>query len=155
MIATVLNFFCFSFVQVKSPDSTAILQQYKITGDIDTVLLFNENPSRPMASVSMQEIPSQTLHHVISSNQYLMLPRLSSQQVLEELCPAEWNRPRKRLCVILVTENTSEHDKPRQALRQFAEESHYSIERVRFVYLYHERQTEFVNSLITGKEHEI
>lgn len=83
-------------MQLKSPTSTSVIQRYKIPMDMETVLLFNENPNRPMASVSMQEIPGQTLHHVISSNQYLTLPRLSNQEILEELCPAEWNRPRKR-----------------------------------------------------------
>lgn len=46
---------------------------------MDTVLLFNENTTRPIASVSMKDIPSTTLNHIISSNQYLALPRLSSQ----------------------------------------------------------------------------
>lgn len=71
--------------------------------------------------------------------------------MLEALCPAEWNRPRKRLCVVLITGDTSEHDAARQALRQFAQDSVYSAERVRFAYLYHERQTEFVESLTIGK----
>lgn len=53
-----------------------------------------------------------------------------------------------RLCVVLVTENTSEHDPPRATLRDFASQSHYSPDRVRFAYLYHERQTEFINSLV-------
>lgn len=135
------------FVQLKSPATAQLQQRYKISSDMDTVLLFNEYPHRPMASVSMSEIPSQTLHHVITSNQYLALPRLSSQPVLEALCPAEWNRPRKRLCVVLVTGVTAEHDAARQALRQFAQDTHYSLDRVRFVYLYHEKQTEFVESM--------
>lgn len=46
---------------------------------MDTVLLFNENTTRPIASVTMKDIPSTTLQHIISSNQYLALPRLSSQ----------------------------------------------------------------------------
>ena len=52
------------------------------------------------------------------------------------ICPAEWNRPRKRLCVILVTENTNTHDEARDALRKIALESAFSAERVRFAYIY-------------------
>lgn len=52
------------------------------------------------------------------------------------ICPAEWNRPRKRLCVILVTENTEAHNDAREALRKIALESAFSSDRVRFAYIY-------------------
>lgn len=52
------------------------------------------------------------------------------------ICPAEWNRPRKRLCVILITENTEAHNEAREALRKIALESAFSADRVRFAYIY-------------------
>lgn len=99
-------------------------------------MVFNEDSSRPAASVSMSDIPTQTLINIIQSNQFLALPRLSSQGILEGVCPPEWNPPRKRLCVILVTEKTDLHDPARQALRKIALESGYNPERVRFAYIY-------------------
>lgn len=60
-------------------DSENVREKYQIPRDMDTVLLFNENTSTPMASLSMKDIPTYTLHHIVSSNQYLALPRLSSQ----------------------------------------------------------------------------
>ncbi|KAF2899439.1 hypothetical protein ILUMI_06735 [Ignelater luminosus] len=133
-------------------NSTAIRKDYQVPLDMDTVLLFNENTSRPVASISMKEIPTQTLHHIISSNQYLALPRLSSQSVLESLCPCEWNKPRKRLCVVLVTTASSDHDPHRQSFRRYAQTAPYNSERVRFAYIYHDKQSEFVNSLIPDGE---
>lgn len=56
------------------------------------------------------------------------------------ICPAEWNRPRKRLCVILVTENTEAHNEAREALRKIALENAFSAERVRFAYIYQVRK---------------
>lgn len=73
----VYNKFCHSFV-----DSTEIRQKYSVSDDMDTVLLFNENSSRPVASISMKDIPTLTLHNIIASNQYLALPRLSSQVLI-------------------------------------------------------------------------
>lgn len=135
---------------------------------MDAVLLFNENTSHPMASVSMKDIPTSTLHHVISSNEYLALPRLSSQvrwknqcikwsfvifqSVLDVLCPCEWVKPKKKLCVVLVTKKSSLHDEHRQAFRTYAQKSPYSNDRVRFAYIYHDIQFEFVNALKTGKK---
>lgn len=114
------------------------------------MLLFNENPDRPVASVSMSDIPSQTLNNVVAANLYLALPRLSSQDLLDSICPAD--RPRKRLCVILVTENTETHDEAREALRKIALESSFSSERVRFAYIYQDRQSAFVNALSDGSD---
>ncbi|KAL3269506.1 hypothetical protein HHI36_008572 [Cryptolaemus montrouzieri] len=129
-------------------DSDEIRNKYQVPQDMDTVLLFNENTSRPMTSVTMKDIPTSTLHHIISSNQYLALPRLSSQDVFEALCPCEWHKPRKRLCVILITEESNKHNPHREALRIFAQNSPYAMDKVRFAYIYHGKQIEFVNSLI-------
>lgn len=125
---------------------------YKVHPSLDTLLMFNEDSNRPVASISMNDIPTQTLNNVVAANQYLALPRLSSQDLLDGICPTEWNRPRKRLCVILVTENTDAHDEARDALRKIALESAFSADRVRFAYIYQDRQAEFVNALSNGSE---
>lgn len=126
----------YSFVQLTSRETSSIKDRYKAHPSLDTVLLFNEDAERPVASVSMSDIPTATLNNIVATNQYLALPRLSSQDLLEGICPAEWNRPRKRLCVILVTENTDTHNEARDALRKIALESAFSAERVRFAYIY-------------------
>ncbi|KAJ8910877.1 hypothetical protein NQ315_000508 [Exocentrus adspersus] len=133
-------------------DSADVRDKYQVPQDMDAVLLFNENTSLPMASITMKDIPTSTLHHIISSNQYLALPRLSSQGVFESLCPCEWNKPRKKLCVVLVTEASRNHDTHRQLFRMYAQNAPYSMEKVRFAYIYHDKQTEFVNSLIPEGE---
>lgn len=136
-------------------DSDEIRNRYNVPdaadANMDSVLLFQENSSHPVASITMRDIPTTTLHHVIAANQYLALPRLSSQSVLESLCPCEWNKPRKRLCVVLVTRASEDHDAHRTAFRTLAQQAgsvYGGPERVRFAYIYHDRQEEFVNSLI-------
>lgn len=81
-----LNVFCltnFRFVQLNARDTIAIKERYKSHPSLDTVLLFNEDPERPVASISMADIPTQTLSNIVATNQYLALPRLSSQDLLE------------------------------------------------------------------------
>lgn len=129
-------------------DSDSLHNKYQVPLDMDTVLLFNENVSFPMASITMKDIPTYTLDNIISSNQYLALPRLSSQKILDALCPCEWNKPRKRICVVLVTDETTAHDPHRQSFRQYAQAAPYSTERVRFAYIYHKRQAHFINALM-------
>lgn len=137
----------FGFVQNLSPESKALLERYKVNPTLDTLMLFNEDSARPVASASMTDISSQTLSNIIGSNQYLALPRLSSQGMLDGICPAEWNRPKKRLCVILITENSGNHDYARQVLRRIAIESTYNPERVKFAYIYKDKQQDFIHAL--------
>ena len=156
----------FGFVQTGSGEAKSIIERYKVHPNLDTLLIFNEDALRPVASIGMTDIPTTTLNNIIGANQYLALPRLSSQEMLEGIicisfnvktceinefllgvCPAEWNRPRKKLCVILITENSENHNHARQALRKIALESTYSPERVRFAYIFKEKQLEFINAI--------
>nr|CAD7444027.1 unnamed protein product [Timema bartmani] len=116
----------FGFVQLNSVAALRTQQRFKVPLDIETLLLFNENIKRPVASLSMSDMPIKTMQDIINSNKYLLLPRLSSQ-------------------------NTPFHDEPRQALRQFAQESPYSADRVRFTYIFQERQAEFISALTSGE----
>ncbi|ALC44985.1 CG41320 [Drosophila busckii] len=140
----------FGFVDLTSQYCKQLLERFKVNPKLDTLFLFNEDSVRAVASISMADIPTQTLDNIIAANQYLSLPRLSSQEVLEGVCPAEWNRPRKRLCVVLITENSPEYDMARGALRHIALESGYSMDRVRFAYMFKEKQADFLNAISKG-----
>ncbi|XP_061497436.1 dnaJ homolog subfamily C member 16 isoform X2 [Anopheles gambiae] len=136
----------FGFVELNSKESAYIQAKFKAHPELDTLLIFNEFPPQPIATVTMSDIPSTTLNNIISLNKYLILPRLSSQDMLESVCPAEWNRPRKKLCVVLVTENTRLHDGARTVMRKIALESLYNREKVRFAYIYQEKQNDFISA---------
>lgn len=71
--------------------------------------------------------------------------------MLEELCPAAWNKPKIKICVALVTEDSADHDPHRMAFRQYAEKFPFGTERVRFTYIYHQRQSLFINALRKGR----
>ncbi|XP_063974734.1 dnaJ homolog subfamily C member 16 [Diachasmimorpha longicaudata] len=142
----------FGFVQVGKPETEAITARYKISEDLNTLLLFNENSEKPMASVSMKNISSETMHNVIANNKFLVLPRLSNQAVLDSVCPPEWFRPQKRLCAVLISQNSAIHDLARHRFRQAALESPYSPEKVRYTYVYKESQPQFVSALCAGED---
>ncbi|CAL7950285.1 unnamed protein product [Xylocopa violacea] len=142
----------FGFVQTGKLETEFIVAKYKISMDLDTLLLFNENSEKPMASVSMKDISTDTMHNVISNNKFLALPRLSNQAMLDSVCPPEWLRPQKRLCAVLISQqNNPLHDLARHKFRQAALESSYSTERVRYTYVFKDTQSEFVSALSTGE----
>lgn len=53
---------------------------------------------------------------------------------------------------MLVTAASSNHDSHRESFRVYAQNTPYSKERVRFAYIYHDKQSDFVNSLIPDGE---
>lgn len=140
----------FGFVELNNEQSKQTRAKFQANPSLDTLLLFNEDTQQPVASVTMSEIPLPTLTNVIGTNQYLALPRLSSQAMLDGVCPSEWNRPRRKLCVILIADSSSAaYDEVRDVLRRIALASQFTKERVRFAYLLREKQTEFVSALQT------
>ncbi|XP_071446764.1 dnaJ homolog subfamily C member 16 isoform X1 [Hetaerina americana] len=141
----------FGFVQLKVKGTEVTVKKYGVPFGTDTLLLFNENTERPVASLSMADIPVKTMQDIINNNKYLLLPRLSSQGMFDALCPPDAGRPRRRLCVVLVSQNTPIHEPARHALRQFAQDSPYGSDRVRFAYVFQERQPEFVGTLTNGQ----
>ncbi len=53
---------------------------------------------------------------------FLFFPR----RVFDSLCPVESSRSRKRLCVILFTRESAEHEAYRQTMRQFVRDHNFS-----------------------------
>ena len=144
----------FGYVQLKDSNARQTLQRFGISAnkDIDTILLFNEDFSSPLASLSMKNIPVKTMQDLIEEHQFLQLPRLSSQAVFDTLCPPAASKPRRRLCVVLVNQESTKEDDDnrRQTMRDFVVDHKFSKEKVSFVYVLKERQSEFVKSLVTG-----
>ena len=86
----------------------------------------------------------------------------SLQPVFDALCPPETAKSRRRLCVVLIsgggsgsfgvsTEDGTDEDGKRQALRDFIADTNFPRERVRFAYVLEEKQADFVSSLINGQ----
>jgi len=135
------------YVQVTQPETSGILARFGIDTAKDTLLLFQEDSAKPAASLSMADLPTNTILEVIEKHQFLQLPRLSSQRVFDSLCPLDSSRSRKRLCVILFTRDSVEHEEYRQAMRDFVMENSFSRDRVRFTYIFLERQQQFLNAV--------
>jgi len=82
----------------------------------------------------------------------LLLPRLSSQDMFDQLCPPDASLLRKHLCIVLVTRNIPSHDPYRQALRDYLHDNPLPFDRVQFAYIFAERQEDFLKALIPENE---
>ncbi|KAJ8320891.1 hypothetical protein KUTeg_002478 [Tegillarca granosa] len=141
----------FGYVDTRSASNLNIMHRYNVNRNRESFMMFNEETNTSVATISMQQLPRTTLDEVIQSNKFLLLPRLSSQKHFEELCPAELKAKRKRLCIILVTKKSDEHDEYRELFRKYVQKSELSQnERVNFVYIYEETQQLFIQTLAKG-----
>ena len=68
-------------------------------------------------------------------------------RVFDALCPMESSKARKRLCVILFCRDTPDQDLLRDSMRDFVLTNSFSKERVRFTYVFQERQPGFINAV--------
>lgn len=135
------------YVQLNGVGTKAIADRFQVDVKQDTLLLFQEDSAKPVASLAMADLPTDTIISVIEQHQFLQLPRLSSQRVFDALCPEESSKTRKRLCVVLFTRDSEEQAEYRQAMRDFIRDNRFSADRVRFTYLLAERQKQFVSSV--------
>jgi len=140
------------YVQVNTADTKAVVERFKVNVRKDTLLVFQEDGNTPVASLAMDDIPTNTILEVMDKHQYLQLPRLSNQKVFDSLCPLESTRTRKRLCVVLFTTEAQEMEQYRQAMRDWLVSHKFSLERVRFTYMLVERQKQFVSALTQSEE---
>ncbi|GFR00470.1 dnaJ homolog subfamily C member 16 [Trichonephila clavata] len=138
------------YVRLGNSDTEVASKRYNIQPKMESLLIFNEDSTKPMATLSMTELSTQTMIDVIEANKFLLLPRLSSQNLFDQLCPTEAKRSRKYLCVILITKNIREHDPYRALMRDFIQHIDLPNDRVRFMFLFEEKQKEFVKALSSG-----
>ncbi|XP_063378538.1 dnaJ homolog subfamily C member 16 [Cydia fagiglandana] len=137
----------FGFVAMTARDSTNVTARYKVQRHIDTMVLLKEDSPEPAATVSTTEIPTKTLRELIEANQLLTLPRLSSQAVLEHVCPVEWRPNRRRLCCVLLCSAGAAATAARSELRRLARTA---PERLHYAYVYMHAQPNFVQALANG-----
>ena len=144
------------YVKVDSLLAKKTIDKFKISKTSDTMLVFHENPNHPVAFVSMQDLSLSTLFEVIESHKFLTLPRLSNQAVMDQLCPLESSKTRKKLCVVLINngkDNTDPEEEMKRAhLRTFIQSNEFSQDRIKFAYILKDLQTDFVNALVQEKQ---
>ncbi len=73
------------YVRLTNSKAKKITKKFNVPKTSDTMLVFHEDSNHPVASVSMQDLALTTLFEVIESHQFLQLPRLSSQPIMDQV----------------------------------------------------------------------
>lgn len=70
--------------------------------------------------------------------------------MFDQLCPTGSLPSKIKLCILLVTTELFENEDKFRLMRNFIREGQFPKERYRFMYIYRDKQTEFVKSLAPG-----
>uniref|UniRef100_A0AC35FBY1 J domain-containing protein n=1 Tax=Panagrolaimus sp. PS1159 TaxID=55785 RepID=A0AC35FBY1_9BILA len=125
--------------------------------DCENVIIFKEEPEKGEAAritVSTNQFSQTELQTIIEKNKFLQLPRLSSMQYFDELCPTS-SRSLRHYCIILPVTD-SESDEPYiSALYRFTK-AHPRSEKskMKISYIFSNRQAFFLEHFSTPKSDE-
>lgn len=150
------HFARFAYIHLASPSDeiAAIRDDLSIKcKQCENVLIFNDLPGGgPVAQLSISNINQLTmdaLNTLIENNKWISLPRLSSSEYLDELCPVSSRNPR-RLCVILPVVDSSDDEDFLNSFRMFARQHKqlYADQKVVLTYIYANRQSEWIKPFL-------
>ncbi|CAL8147772.1 unnamed protein product [Orchesella dallaii] len=139
-----------AFGIIRTDESPDLVHRFGVTKGLDSILVFKEY-AKPVASLSMLDIPHKLMKDLVENNKFLNLPRLSSQSIMDTICPTESSVYRRRLCVVFLTRDTTKlHDEEKvEQLRQYATRPSLPS-RVKFAYVYEDKQRDFISALSSG-----
>ncbi|VDK88926.1 unnamed protein product [Litomosoides sigmodontis] len=146
--------FAYVYLSDQSTEIAKMRQALDITCfTCDNILIFNDFPQEgPIARLSVsngQQFSVDTIWEFIEQNKHLILPRLSSQSYFDDLCPIS-SRTSWKLCVVLVTTDSSSDLSHIESFRNFVRNRGHDFKKgkLQFAYVYVGRQKEFVMTFL-------
>ncbi|KAG9353050.1 hypothetical protein JZ751_017626 [Albula glossodonta] len=140
----------FGYVDQGLTETVNLLQQFNINTYAPTMLLFKENTDKPADIIQAKGMKKQIVDEFISTNRFLIVPRLVNQKLFDELCPVKQFHRRRKYCVLLITSPDESFTPGNDAFLAFA--SFNSKEILRFAYVYQKQQQPLCDALLKNKD---
>ncbi|XP_030145154.4 dnaJ homolog subfamily C member 16 isoform X1 [Taeniopygia guttata] len=144
------DYLSFGYVYVGLRGTEELSSQYNINVYTPTMMIFKEHIDRPADVVQAREMKKQLIDDFLSQNKFLMVARLTSQGMFQELCPVKKSHRQRKHCVVLFTEEGEKFAEAYEAFLTFAVAN--TKDTLRFVHVYSDRQPEFADTLLMDEE---
>nr|XP_039266564.1 dnaJ homolog subfamily C member 16-like [Styela clava] len=147
----------FGHVKLNDDKTAGLTKAYGVSTTGPTLLVFKENVGKPAVVLGSNEMPRGAINEILSSNKFVVVPRLTSQDVFDEVCPAPYGTVSSvRLCMILVSDNSfMDHAVISGNLKKLVEEAESKEENLNewlvFMQVYLSKQPAFTSSLKHGE----
>ncbi|KAJ8360623.1 hypothetical protein SKAU_G00171480 [Synaphobranchus kaupii] len=140
----------FGYVDQGLKETANLLRQFNVNTYAPTMLLFKENTDKPADIIQAKGMKKPIVDEFISSNRFLVVPRLVNQKVFDELCPVKQFHRRRKYCVLLITGADESFAPGNTAFLSFA--AFNTKEVLRFAYVYQRWQQPLCDALLKSKE---
>ncbi|NXH54332.1 DJC16 protein, partial [Rhabdornis inornatus] len=144
------DYLSFGYVYVGLRGTEELSSQYNINVYTPTMMIFKEHIDRPADVVQAREMKKQLIDDFLSQNKFLMVARLTSQRLFQELCPVKKSHRQRKHCVVLLTGEGEKFAEAYEAFLTFAVAN--TKDTLKFVHVYSDRQPEFADTLLMDEE---
>uniref|UniRef100_A0A663LKT0 DnaJ homolog subfamily C member 16 n=1 Tax=Athene cunicularia TaxID=194338 RepID=A0A663LKT0_ATHCN len=144
------DYLSFGYVYVGLRGTEQLSSQYNINVYTPTMMIFKEHVDRPADVVQARDMKKQLIDDFLSQNKFLMVARLTSQRLFQELCPVKKSHRQRKHCVVLITGEGDKFAEAYEAFLTFAVAN--TKDTLKFVHIYNDRQPEFVDALLMDEE---
>ncbi|RMB91761.1 hypothetical protein DUI87_31991 [Hirundo rustica rustica] len=144
------DYLSFGYVYVGLRGTEELSRQYNINVYTPTMMIFKEHIDRPADVVQAREMKKQLIDDFLSQNKFLMVARLTSQKLFQELCPVKKSHRQRKHCVVLLTGEGEKFAEAYEAFLTFAVAN--TKDTLKFVHVYSDRQPEFADALLMDEE---
>ncbi|XP_071804979.1 dnaJ homolog subfamily C member 16-like [Asterias amurensis] len=144
------NVHTFGFTQIGGKDTAELVWKFDISSTEPTLLIFKEDNEEYVEKHQSLKIDISLLETAINNNRYLFVPRLTSQQLYENICAESPVAYGRSICVILITKNPSMHKEHLDSFRNAAKTLQSFPQDTHFAHIYQDTQMELVK--ILGKK---
>lgn len=144
----------FGHVSTKKSQHKLLMDKYKVNNEYPTILIFDEDYQRPinfLQVINNRDFQRDDVRELLLKQQYLQLPRITSQSMLDDLCIdlSDGTQIQKKLCIILLASNIPKDEPTRTMLRKFIKFHDFHNDKgIAFAYIDPMKQEDFVLSLM-------
>ncbi|XP_064027843.1 dnaJ homolog subfamily C member 16 isoform X1 [Pogoniulus pusillus] len=144
------DYLSFGYVYVGLRGTEELSRQYNINVYTPTMMVFKEHIDRPSDVVQARDMKKQLIDDFLSQNKFLMVARLTSQRLFQELCPVKKSHRQRKHCVVLLTGEGEKFAEAYEAFLTFAVAN--TKDTLKFVHTYNDRQPELADALLLDEE---
>jgi len=148
------QYLSFGFASLSSEDGVHIADGYQLKTDRPSMLIFKESISQAAITLDTNSVSPDYVDETLTKNRHMTIPRLTSQEKLNEYCPSSKSL---HICVIAVVDKTLPlYDEVMHNMREQVSSKRFTDSEnsqfIKFVCVDGSKQRAFIASLLSTDE---
>lgn len=126
----------------------------------ENILIYNDDESTGavgrLSISNVNQLNKETMDNLIEKHNLLVLPRVSSQRILDTVCPVS-SRSSRTICLVLPVVSGTAEEIHVEALREYVKEhgKRWAANKVTFSYVYVDKQAEWIKPFLERRKGDV